>query len=107
MSRYDTDGDGLINLQELTRGLEHDMIKSTPEERRALFNFLDVDRDGNISQEEIYNALIKSGGGKSSGNIETNLQKIKQGASRFKSVEEFVKYLFNKYDADRSGTLSV
>jgi len=50
------------------------MIKSTPEERRALFTFLDVDRDGNISQEEIYNALIKSGGGKSTGgNIESNL----------------------------------
>jgi Ca2+-binding EF-hand superfamily protein len=49
MNRYDMDGDGLINQQELSRGLENDGIRVTKAELNALMNHIDIDRDGNVS----------------------------------------------------------
>ena len=49
MNRYDMDGDGLINQQELARGLENDGIRITKAELTALMNHMDIDRDGNVS----------------------------------------------------------
>ncbi len=34
------------------------------------------------------------------------LKRIKQGAEKFKSLEDFCRYIFNKMDTDGSGTLS-
>lgn len=53
MKRYDIDGDGYINKQELQRGLEHDGILLSMPELNSLMNHLDTDRDGTVSQEEI------------------------------------------------------
>ena len=34
------------------------------------------------------------------------LKRIKQGAEKFKSLEDFCRYIFTKMDTDGSGTLS-
>ena len=58
MGRYDTDGDGYVNFQELSDGLDHDNVRITKEEKLALMKHLDVDCDGSVSREEIFNALL-------------------------------------------------
>ena len=57
MNRYDMDGDGYINQMELSRGLEGDGIKLSKTELAALMKHIDIDRDGNVSQDEIFQAL--------------------------------------------------
>jgi Ca2+-binding EF-hand superfamily protein len=111
MNRYDSDGDGFINQSELQRGLENDGIKLTKTELLALMNHIDIDRDGEVSKDEIYQALTSDGSriataAIGSGSSDTILKRIKVSADRFKSLEDFCRFQFNKFDADRSGSLS-
>lgn len=108
MNRYDMDGDGLINQQELSRGLENDGIRLTKAELSSVMNHIDVDRDGNISHDEIYNALSSDRGLQTSigSSVDSLLKRIKLSADRFKSLEDFCRFVINKFDSDRSGSLS-
>jgi Ca2+-binding EF-hand superfamily protein len=108
MNRYDTDGDGLINQLELSRGLENDGIRLTKTELSALMNHIDIDRDGNISLDEILNALSPGRSFQTTigSNVDQILKRIKLNSDRFKNLEDFCRFVFNKFDADRSGSLS-
>lgn len=111
MRRYDTDGDGYVNFQELSDGLDHDNVRISKEEKLALMKHLDVDCDGTVSREEIFNALLVDPRHQRSHhfakvNVDHLLKRIKQGAEKFKSLEEFCRYIFTKMDTDGSGTLS-
>jgi Ca2+-binding EF-hand superfamily protein len=109
MIRYDTDSDGQINQLELSRGLEGDGIRLSKTELTALFNHIDIDRDGSISFEEILNALAPGRGFSQStigSSVDTILKRIKLSADRFKTLEDFCRFVFNKFDTDRSGSLS-
>ncbi len=108
MNRYDMDGDGLINQTELARGLENDGIRLTKADLLAVMNHIDVDRDGNVSQDEIYNALSADRGMQTSigSSVDSLLKRIKLSADRFKSLEDFCRFVINKFDSDRSGSLS-
>ena len=55
--RFDRDNDGFISINELTSGLRTMGIFLTAEERDALMNKFDTNKDGNISDAEIYNVL--------------------------------------------------
>jgi len=58
MKRYDADGDGCLNFQELSSGFDHDDVRLSKEEKLALMKHLDVDCDGQVTREEIFNALL-------------------------------------------------
>jgi Ca2+-binding EF-hand superfamily protein len=95
----------------LSDGLAYDNIKLTKEERLALMKHLDKDCDGVISRDEIFNALLLDSRHRRNHhftrvNVDHLLKRIKQGAERFKSLQEFVRYLFDKLDTDGSGALS-
>ena len=108
MNRYDMDGDGLINQQELSRGLENDGIRVTKAQLNALMNHIDIDRDGNVSQDEIYTALAGERNLQTTigSSVDGVLKRIKLSANRFKTLEDFCRFVINKFDADRSGSLS-
>jgi Ca2+-binding EF-hand superfamily protein len=55
--KFDRDNDGFISINELTSGLRTMGIFLTPEERDALMSKFDTNKDGNISDAEIYNVL--------------------------------------------------
>jgi calcium-dependent protein kinase len=72
---------------------------------------LDVDCDGAVSRDEIFNALVVDARHQRSHhfskvNVDHLLKRIKQGAEKFRSLEEFCHYIFKKMDIDKSGTLS-
>jgi Ca2+-binding EF-hand superfamily protein len=95
----------------LSDGLAHDNIKLTKDERLALMKHLDVDCDGAVSRDEIFNALVVDPRHQRSHhfskvNVDHLLKRIKQGAEKFRNLEDFCRYIFNKMDTDGSGTLS-
>jgi Ca2+-binding EF-hand superfamily protein len=111
MRRYDQDGDGYVNFQELSDGFDHDNVRLTKQEKLALMKHLDADCDGRVSREEIFNVLLVDSRHQRSHhfakvNVDHLLKRIKQGAERFKSLQEFCRYIFNKMDTDGSGTLN-
>lgn len=111
MRRYDTDQDGYLNFRELSDGLNYDNIQLSHQEKIELMKHLDVDCDGVISRDEIFHALLLDGRHRRNHhfvrvNVDHLLKRIKQGAERFKSLDDFVKFLFDKLDTDGSGSLS-
>jgi Ca2+-binding EF-hand superfamily protein len=111
MRRYDTDGDGSLNFKELFDGLNHDNVKLSKDECLALMKHIDVDCDGQVTRDEIFNALLVDPRHQRSHhfakvNVDHLLKRIKQGAEKFKSLEDFCRHIFTKMDKDRSGTLS-
>lgn len=111
MRRYDSDGDGYLNFKELSEGLKHDGILLTQEEKLQLMKHLDSDCDGVVSRDEIFHALLLDSRHRRNHhnpkvNVDHLLRRIRQGAEKFKSLDAFVKYLFDKLDADGSGALS-
>jgi Ca2+-binding EF-hand superfamily protein len=57
VSKFDVDGDGMINFDELAEGLKSIGVKISDKEKLALMRELDKDRDGGIAKHELYNAL--------------------------------------------------
>lgn len=111
MRRYDTDGDGFLNFKELSSGLDNDGIRLTHEEKITLMKHLDSDCDGVVSRDEIFHALLIDSRHRRNHhnpkvNVDHLLRRIRQGAEKFKSLDAFVKFLFDKLDADGSGALS-
>jgi Ca2+-binding EF-hand superfamily protein len=111
MRRYDTDGDGYLNFKELSDGFKADGINLTHEEKLSLMKHLDTDCDGVVSRDEIFHALLLDSRHRRNHhhpkvNVDHLLRRIRQGAEKFKSLDAFVKYLFDKLDADGSGALS-
>lgn len=111
MRRYDTDGDGYLNFKEISEGLAYDNIKLTHEEKLAFMKYLDTDCDGAISKDELFDALLLDQRHRRNHhvpkvNIDHLLKRIRQGAEKFKSLDDFVRFIFDKMDTDGSGTLS-
>ena len=55
--KFDRDGDGIITFQELCEGLVKINILISNQEKQALMSKLDIDRDGKITEKEIYRVL--------------------------------------------------
>ena len=111
MRKYDSDNDGFINFKELSAGLDSDNIKFSHEEKLALMKHLDVDCDGVISKDELFDALVIDHRYRKNHhlpkiNVDHLLKRIRQGAEKFKSVDEFVRVIFDRMDTDRNGMLS-
>lgn len=56
--KFDVNKDGAISFRELREGLRTYNVHLSDNEMHALFHQLDTDRDGEIVQEELYNAIL-------------------------------------------------
>jgi calcium-binding protein CML len=108
--KFDQNSDGLISMTELTQGLKKMNIFLTSEEREALLTRLDLDRNGEISDHELYQAL-------SSVNIsdihalareaaDIALKKLASGAEDYGSMREYVAVLMRNFDYDNDGVIT-
>ena len=59
MKKFDEDGDGIITFTELCEGVKKLNIHLTLKERQALMNKLDLDQNGELSNQELYQVLSK------------------------------------------------
>lgn len=59
MKKFDVNGDGSISIDELSQGLKSINVKISEKEKLALMKELDKDRDGGISEQELFNALAQ------------------------------------------------
>ena len=114
--KFDRDSDGIITFQELCDGLGKLNIFVTQHDKKALMDRLDLDRDGRITETEIYKALsVSSSGGDKGGAAsygstlvaETTLRKIAAGAKSYPSMNEYVRDLVRKFDRDSDGLLTM
>ena len=73
---------------------------------------LDVDGDGVVTRDEIYNALSKDSKDFKNNqivprvNFDALLKRIRQGADKFRSLEDFVRVLFNNIDTNKNTSIS-
>jgi Ca2+-binding EF-hand superfamily protein len=58
--KFDRDSDGIITFQELCDGLSKMNLNVSISEKQALMDRLDLDRDGRITEKEIYRVLQNS-----------------------------------------------
>jgi Ca2+-binding EF-hand superfamily protein len=109
--KFDLDSDGIITFQELCDGLEKLSIFVTQHDKKALMDRLDIDRDGRITETEIYKALSGSSDkGASYGSTlvaENTLRKIAAGAKSYPTMNEYVRDLVRKFDRNSDGLLSM
>jgi Ca2+-binding EF-hand superfamily protein len=55
--KFDRDSDGIITFQELCDGLSKMNLNVSMQEKQALMERLDIDRDGRITEKELYRVL--------------------------------------------------
>jgi Ca2+-binding EF-hand superfamily protein len=92
--RFDRNSDGLLSIKELTDGLAKLQIFLSQSETQALMNRLDLNRDGEVSAEEIYNVLssttgVSSGSSFKASGVDQAIKKIAEGASRYPSMYDY------------------
>lgn len=73
---------------------------------------LDLDRDGKITETEIYKALSSVSGDKSQSYgstlaAENTLRKIASGAKNFTNMGDYVRDLIRKFDRNNDGLLTM
>ena len=110
MSKFDLDSDGLITFNELCEGMHHLNISLTPKDKQALMKKLDINRDGDISSEELFKVLsqvdTKFSAAQINYSIEHVLRKIAIGSEDFTSMREYVKVLFTLFDLNSDGMIT-
>jgi Ca2+-binding EF-hand superfamily protein len=110
IKKFDRDGDGYISISELTSGLRSMGIFLTPEERDNLMGVFDTNRDGNISDQEIYKVLstinTKDLANNANENADIALKKLASGAEEHSSMKDYVKFLIKKFDFDSDGIIT-
>jgi Ca2+-binding EF-hand superfamily protein len=126
MHTFDQNSDGFISFEELTEGLKKFQIFLTSQEKSGLMKRLDFNRDGEISEEEIYRVLApfdnsrRVNGGRTlspekvslaakqreSTSVYDTVEKIKKNASKYQSLKHFVSAMMRRYDTDGDGSLN-
>jgi Ca2+-binding EF-hand superfamily protein len=88
-------------------------------EKLALMKRIDADNDNQITREEFYHALASAGTASSTGaqspsrmddsedrRVDQALLKIKQGAARYKSLQEYCLDLMRRLDRNKDGYIT-
>lgn len=104
IKKFDRDNDGIITFSELCDGLQKINITVNSGDRKALMDRLDIDKDGKITEHELYRVLS---GEVSHEIIDQAIQKIAKGAKSYTSMAEYVKDLVRKFDRNSDGYLSL
>ena len=111
--KFDKDSDGIITFQELCEGLAKLSIFISSQEKQALMECLDIDRDGQITEAEMFRVLSQgspSGGTSNAGHdaiADATIKKIAAGASKFGSMQDYVRDLVRRFDRNSDGLLSI
>jgi Ca2+-binding EF-hand superfamily protein len=84
-------------------------IALMPSDRQGLMQRLDLDRDGKITELELYRVLLGADSNHNSESIAVTqaIKKIAAGAAAFASMGEYVKDLVRKFDRNSDGYLSI
>lgn len=104
IKKFDRDNDGIITFTELCDGLIKLNIMISQADKKGLMDRLDIDRDGKITETEIYRVLS---GGAAPEIIEQTLRKIAAGASSYGSLTEYTRDLVRKFDRNGDGLISI
>ena len=102
--KFDRDNDGIITFSELCDGLQKINILVDPNDRKALMERLDIDRDGRITEIELFRVLS---GTVSDDLIDQTIRKIASGAKSFNSLADYVRDLVRRFDRNSDGYLSL
>ena len=102
--KFDRDNDGIITFTELCDGLLKLNIMISQQDKKELMERLDIDRDGKITENEIFRVLS---GGAAPEIIEQTLRKIAAGASAHSSLSEYTRDLVRKFDRNSDGLISI
>lgn len=114
-SKFDVNKDGALSFKEMREGLKSLNVHLADNEIHALFHLVDVDRDGEITQEELYNAVLSKDKyyklnpkiGQQKVNIDHVLNIIKKGVEKYSSLDAYVKALMERFDINGDGSISI
>jgi Ca2+-binding EF-hand superfamily protein len=105
--KFDKNSDGLLTLSELTEGLKKIGIFLTGPETQALMAKLDLNRDGEVSGDEILKVLSSVGGVlSSSSSVDAIINKLTANAKGFASMRDYAKNLIKRFDRDNDGIIT-
>jgi len=107
--KFDRNSDGLLSINELTDGLTKIGIFLTQNEVKSLLNKLDLNRDGEVSGDEILRVLEGYGTGKShalTSSIDMIITKLAASGKSFSNMREYAKSLIRKWDRDNDGIIT-
>jgi Ca2+-binding EF-hand superfamily protein len=102
--KWDKDSDGIITFSELCDGIYKLNIMISQPDKRALMELLDIDRDGKITETELFRVLS---GGASPEIIDQTLRKIAGGAQGYSNLAEYSRDLVRKFDTNGDGLISI
>jgi calcium-binding protein CML len=110
IKKCDKNNDGIISFLELCDGLKSIGIYLNGSEREALMNRIDTNKDGYITDQEIYKVLSSIDVSQIKQVVkeeaDSALKKIASGAADYPSMNDYVKTLMKKFDADSDGVIT-
>ena len=112
IKRFDGNQDGFISMSELSEGLRRMGISLNSREVAALMEKLDLDKNGEITQEELYKVLIgyeayalpKLNAAQVS--VDQAIKKLASGAETFSNMREYVRFLIKQFDSNNDGIIN-
>ena len=108
--KFDRNSDGFLSIQELTDGLAKISIFLTQKEVQALMTKLDLNRDGEVSADEILSVLSANSGASPVGSLNTSVDRLVErlaaGATGFPSMKDYARSLIKKFDRDSDGIIT-
>lgn len=112
--KFDVNKDGALSFKEMRDGLNSMNVHLSDNQIHALFHFIDLDRDGEVTQEELYNAVLSKEKytknpkiGSQRINVDHVLDLIKKGVEKYSSLEAYVKALMERFDVNGDGSISI
>ncbi len=108
--KFDRNGDGLLTFEELSDGLAKIHIYLNQREIQAMMQKIDLDRDGEISGEELLTAINSVGSNFSANQLKNSvdwvIKRLVGESNSFPSIKEYSRHLIRKFDRDNDGIIT-